>query len=165
QVQAAQAAVKLADAKLKQAQAALKLAELAVSYTQVRAPVAGVVSRRTVEVGQVVGPERPLMALVPQDDLWVVANFKEDQVGEMKPGQPVELTVDAFGGREFKGHVDSLAGASGARFALLPPDNASGNFVKVVQRIPVLIRFDGEAKDALLRPGMSAEVTVDTRSH
>jgi membrane fusion protein (multidrug efflux system) len=164
QVQAAQAAVKLADAKLKQAQAALKLAELAVSYTQVRAPVDGVVSRRTVEVGQVVGPERPLMALVPQDDLWVVANFKEDQVGEMKPGQLVDVTVDAFGGRELKGHVDSLAGASGARFALLPPDNASGNFVKVVQRIPVLIRFDGEAKDLLLRPGMSAEVTVDTRS-
>lgn len=163
QVQAAQAAVKLADAKLKQAHAALKLAELAVSYTQVRAPVAGVVSRRTVEVGQVVGPERPLMALVPQDDLWVVANFKEDQVGEMKPGQEVELSVDAFSGREFKGHVDSLAGASGARFALLPPDNASGNFVKVVQRIPVLIRFDGELKGAGLRPGMSAEVTVDTR--
>ncbi|MBZ4415403.1 HlyD family secretion protein [Myxococcus sp. RHSTA-1-4] len=164
QVQAAQAAVKLAEAKLKQAQAALRLAELNVSYTQVRAPVSGVVSRRTVEVGQVVGPERPLMALVPQDDIWVVANFKEDQVGDMRPGQPVALTVDAFGGREFRGHVDSLAGASGARFALLPPDNASGNFVKVVQRIPVLIRLDGDTKDVQLRPGMSAEVTVDTRS-
>ncbi|MCP3164982.1 HlyD family secretion protein [Myxococcus qinghaiensis] len=164
QVQAAQAAVKLADAKLKQAQAALHLAELAVSYTHVRAPVDGVVSRRTVEVGQMVGPERPLMAVVPQDDVWVVANFKEDQVGEMKAGQPVEVEVDAFGSHAFKGHVDSLAGASGARFALLPPDNASGNFVKVVQRIPVLIRFDGESKVAL-KPGMSAVVTVDTRSH
>ncbi|WP_171818449.1 HlyD family secretion protein [Pyxidicoccus fallax] len=165
QVQAAQAAVKLADARLKQAQAALRLAELNLSYAQVRAPVAGVVSRRTVEAGQMVSPERPLMALVPQDDIWVVANFKEDQVGEMKPGQKVELTVDAFGGREFQGHVDSLAGASGARFALLPPDNASGNFVKVVQRIPVLIRLDSDAKDVRLRPGMSAEVTVDTRSN
>ncbi|NTX06195.1 MULTISPECIES: HlyD family secretion protein [Myxococcus] len=164
QVQAAQAAVKLSDAKLKQAQAALHLAELAVSYTKVRAPVDGVVSRRTVEVGQMVGPERPLMAVVPQDDVWVVANFKEDQVGEMKAGQPVEVEVDAFGSHAFKGHVDSLAGASGARFALLPPDNASGNFVKVVQRIPVLIRFDGESQVAL-KPGMSAVVTVDTRSN
>ncbi|MCP3104463.1 HlyD family secretion protein [Myxococcus sp. K15C18031901] len=163
QVQAAEAAVKLSDAKLKQAQAALKLAELAVSYTQVRAPVSGVVSRRTVEVGQVVGPERPLMALVPQDDVWIVANFKEDQVGEMKAGQPVDVEVDAYGSHHFKGHVDSLAGASGARFALLPPDNASGNFVKVVQRIPVLIRFD-DVKDVPLKPGMSAVVTVDTRS-
>ncbi|WP_342378755.1 HlyD family secretion protein [Myxococcus stipitatus] len=165
QVTAAQAAVKLADAKLKQAQAALHLAELAVSYTKVRAPVDGVVSRRTVELGQMVGPERPLMAVVPQDDVWVVANFKEDQVGEMKEGQPVDVTVDAFSGRSFKGHVDSLAGASGARFALLPPDNASGNFVKVVQRIPVLIRFDGDSRGLALKPGMSAIVTVDTRSN
>ncbi|WP_338870629.1 HlyD family secretion protein [Myxococcus stipitatus] len=165
QVTAAQAAVKLSDAKLKQAQAALHLAELAVSYTKVRAPVDGVVSRRTVELGQMVGPERPLMAVVPQDDIWVVANFKEDQVGEMKEGQPVNVTVDAFSGHSFKGHVDSLAGASGARFALLPPDNASGNFVKVVQRIPVLIRFDGDAQGLALKPGMSAIVTVDTRSN
>ncbi|MCP3058683.1 HlyD family secretion protein [Myxococcus sp. K38C18041901] len=163
QVQAAQAAVKLADAKLKQAQAALHLAELAVSYTKVRAPTNGVVSRRTVEVGHMVGPERPLMAVVPQDDVWVVANFKEDQVGEMKAGQVVDVKVDAFSGHHFKGHVDSLAGASGARFALLPPDNASGNFVKVVQRIPVLIRFDGDARDVALKPGMSAIVTVNTR--
>ncbi|MGE6756686.1 HlyD family secretion protein [Corallococcus interemptor] len=162
QVQAAQAALKLAEARLKQAHGALTLAELAVSYAQVRAPVDGVVSRRTVEVGQMVGPERPLMAIVPQNDIWVVANFKEDQVGEMRPGQPVEVEVDAFGGHAFKGHVDSLAGASGARFALLPPDNASGNFVKVVQRIPVLIRFDGDRKDLPIKPGMSVYVTVDT---
>ncbi|NOK16589.1 HlyD family secretion protein [Corallococcus carmarthensis] len=162
QVQAAQAALKLAEARLKQTRAALTLAELNVSYAQVRAPVDGVVSRRTVEVGQMVGPERPLMAVVPQNDIWVVANFKEDQVGEMRAGQPVELKVDAFGGHAFKGHVDSLAGASGARFALLPPDNASGNFVKVVQRIPVLIRFDGDLKELPIKPGMSAYVTVDT---
>ncbi|NNB84188.1 HlyD family secretion protein [Corallococcus exiguus] len=162
QVQAGQAALKLAEARLKQTRAALTLSELAVSYAQVRAPVDGVVSRRTVEVGQMVGPERPLMAVVPQNDIWVVANFKEDQVGEMRAGQPVELKVDAFGGHAFKGHVDSLAGASGARFALLPPDNASGNFVKVVQRIPVLIRFDGDLKELPIKPGMSAYVTVDT---
>ncbi|NPC73509.1 HlyD family secretion protein [Corallococcus exiguus] len=162
QMQAAQAALKLAEARLKQTRAALTLSELAVSYAQVRAPVDGVVSRRTVEVGQMVGPERPLMAVVPQNDIWVVANFKEDQVGEMRAGQPVELKVDAFGGHAFKGHVDSLAGASGARFALLPPDNASGNFVKVVQRIPVLIRFDGDLKELPIKPGMSAYVTVDT---
>ncbi|MFL5346876.1 MAG: HlyD family secretion protein [Hyalangium sp.] len=164
QVQAAQAAVKLAEARLQQARAALSLAELAVSYTQVRAPVTGQVSRRTVEPGQMVGPERPLMAIVPQDDMWVVANFKEDQVGDMRPGQPVDVKVDAFSGHLFKGHVDSLAGASGARFALLPPDNASGNFVKVVQRIPVLVRFDEKPGDLPLKPGMSAEVTVDLRS-
>jgi membrane fusion protein (multidrug efflux system) len=165
QVRAAQAAVQLAEAKLKQAQAAAHLAELAVSYTQVRAPVSGVVSRRTVEPGQMVGPERALMAIVPLNDVWVVANFKEDQVGEMRPGQEAEVKVDAFGGRHFKAHVDSLAGASGARFALLPPDNASGNFVKVVQRIPVLLRFDGDIKDVPLRPGMSVVVDVNVRSH
>lgn len=163
QVQAAQAAVKLAEARLQQAKAALSLADLAVSYTQVRAPVTGQVSRRTVEPGQMVGPERPLMAIVPQDDVWVVANFKEDQVGDMRPGQPVDVKVDAFSSHPFKGHVDSLAGASGARFALLPPDNASGNFVKVVQRIPVLVRFDEKQGDLPLKPGMSAEVTVDMR--
>ncbi|MBJ6761443.1 HlyD family secretion protein [Myxococcaceae bacterium JPH2] len=163
QVQSAQAALKLAEARLKQTRAALTLAELAASYSQVRAPVSGVISRRTVEVGQMVGPERPLMAVVPQNDIWVVANFKEDQVGEMRPGQPVSVKVDAFGGHVFHGHVDSLAGASGARFALLPPDNASGNFVKVVQRIPVLIRFDEDFKDLPVKPGMSTVVTVDTR--
>ena len=149
QVQAAQAALKLAEARLKQTRAALTLAELTVSYAQVRAPVDGVVSRRTVEVGQMVGPERPLMAVVPQDDIWVVANFKEDQVGEMRAGQPVDGAAwTPSAATHFQGHVDSLAGASGARFALLPPDNASGNFVKVVQRIPVLIRFDGDAERA-----------------
>jgi membrane fusion protein, multidrug efflux system len=119
-----------------------------------------VVSRRTVEPGQMVDPARPLMALVPTDDVWVVANFKEDQVGEMKPGQKAHITVDAYGGRDFEAHVDSLAGAAGSRFSLLPPDNASGNFVKVVQRIPVLLRFDKLPEGVQLRPGMSVETTV-----
>ncbi len=110
-----------------------------------------------------ISPERPLLALVPPDDLWVVANFKEDQLADMAPDQAVEIRVDTYGRRAFKGHVESLAGASGARFALLPPDNASGNFVKVVQRVPVLVRFDG-APGVSLRPGMSAFVTVSTKA-
>jgi membrane fusion protein (multidrug efflux system) len=110
-----------------------------------------------------ISPERPLLSLVPPDDLWVVANFKEDQLAEMRAGQPVDIRIDTYGRRDFAGHVESLAGASGARFALLPPDNASGNFVKVVQRVPVLVRFDG-APGVALRPGMSAVVSVSTRT-
>ena len=121
------------------------LAALNLSYAEVRAPVDGVVSRRTVEQGQLVSPDRPLMALVPLHDVWVVANFKEDQLGEMRPGQKATVQVDTYGRRDFQGHVESLAGATGARFALLPPDNASGNFVKVVQRVPVLVRLDSAA--------------------
>jgi membrane fusion protein (multidrug efflux system) len=162
QIEAAEAAVELATAKLNQAQAALDQAELNVSYTQLKAEVAGVVSRRSVEVGQMASPEKPLLALVPLDDTWVVANFKEDQIAHMKPGQLAEIEVDAFGGQKLKGHVDSLAGGTGARFSLLPPDNASGNFTKVVQRVPVLVRIDGIA-DLELRPGLSAKVTVVTK--
>ncbi len=160
----ARAAVGVAEARVAQARAALQVAELNESYTTIKAPSRGVVSRRTVEPGQMISPERPLLALVPPEDLWVVANFKEDQLAEMRPGQPVEIRIDTYGRRTFVGHVESLAGASGARFALLPPDNASGNFVKVVQRVPVLVRFDG-APGVPLRPGMSADVTVSTRSH
>lgn len=159
QVAAAQAQVGVAEARAAQARAALRIAELNRSYAVVRAPVAGVVSRRTVEPGLSVGPERALMALVPTDDVWVVANFKEDQVAAMRPGQPVTVRIDAFGSRAFAAHVDSLSAASGARFALLPPDNATGNFTKVVQRIPVLVRFD-RGVDVRLAPGMSADVTV-----
>ncbi len=161
QVDVARAAVDLADARVLQADAAVHIAELNLSYATVYAPVDGVVSRRTVEPGQQVGPERPLLALVPTNDIWVVANFKEDQMEEMRPGQPVTVRIDTYGGRRFNGHVDSIAAASGARFALLPPDNASGNFTKVVQRIPVLIRFDGSVGVRLVS-GMSADVTVRT---
>jgi membrane fusion protein (multidrug efflux system) len=164
QLDAARAAVGVAEARVGQAAAALRVAELNESYTVIKAPSRGVVSRRTVEPGQMISPERPLLSLVPPDDLWVVANFKEDQLAEMRPGQPVEIRVDTYGRRAFAGHVESLAGASGARFALLPPDNASGNFVKVVQRIPVLVRFDGDPS-VPLKPGMSAYVTVSTRTH
>ena len=162
QVASARAALALAEAKALQAEAALKLAELNLSYATVRAPRRGVVSRRSVEQGQTVGPERSLLAIVPLDDVWVVANFKEDQLAEMRAGQRTTVRLDTYGRREFHGHVESIAGATGARFALLPPDNATGNFVKVVQRVPVLIRLDGSA-GAELRPGMSADVTVRTR--
>ncbi len=163
QVAAAQASLDAASAHVQQAEAALQLAELNFGYAEIRAPVAGVVSRRTVEQGQLVSPERPLLALVPLDDVWIVANFKEDQIGQMKPGQKARVRIDTFGRRDFAGHVDSLASGSGARFALLPPDNASGNFVKVVQRVPVLIRLDaplGAGSGVQLRPGMSADATV-----
>jgi membrane fusion protein (multidrug efflux system) len=110
-----------------------------------------------------VGPERSLLAIVPLDDVWVVANFKEDQLAEMRPGQPATVRLDTFGRRDVRGHVDSIAGGTGARFALLPPDNATGNFVKVVQRVPVLVRID-DAQGLELRPGMSADVTVRTAS-
>ena len=162
QVASSRAALALAEARTLQADAALKLAELNLSYTTVRAARRGVVSRRSVEDGQTVSPERPLLAIVPLDDVWVVANFKEDQLAGMRAGQTAMVRLDTYGRRQFRGHVESVAGGTGARFALLPPDNATGNFVKVVQRIPVLIRLDGPPGVAL-RPGMSADVSVRMR--
>jgi|SRR5579859_3277300 len=163
QIASARAAAALADARVAQMASALELAELNLSYTTVRATRRGVVSRRSVEDGQMVSPERPLLAVVPLDDVWIVANFKEDQLGAMAVGNPASVEIDTYAGKTLRGHVDSLAGGTGARFALLPPDNATGNFVKVVQRLPVLIRLD-DAAGLSLRPGMSADVTVDTRS-
>ena len=123
------------------------------------APVAGVV-KKDVEVGMNVQPGQTLLSVVPIDDLWVTANFKETQLEKMRPGQRVTIKVDAYG-REYKGRVDSIAGASGARFSLLPPENATGNYVKVVQRVPVKIVLDpGENQDHLLRVGMSVEPKV-----
>jgi membrane fusion protein (multidrug efflux system) len=132
----------------------------------VKAPVSGVVSHRSAEVGQVVQPGQPLMAIVPLEEIWVTANFKETQLRKMRPGQPVTISVDAYGGREYRGHVDSIAAATGARFSLLPAENASGNFVKVVQRVPVKIFFEkGQDPEHLLRPGMSVRPTVFLRGH
>lgn len=159
QVQSAQAQVQLAQARVEQSRSAERLAELNLSYGVVRAPVAGVVSRKNVEVGSLVSPERPVFALVPLDDVWIVANFKEDQIGAMKPGQPATIEIDTYSGHTFGGHVESLAAGTGARFALLPPDNATGNFVKVVQRVPVRIKIDDRGR-LELRPGISAAVTV-----
>jgi membrane fusion protein (multidrug efflux system) len=161
QVEAARAQLELSRARVAQARAALEQAELNLSHAQVRAGVSGVVARRSVEVGQIASPERPLMALVPLDDTWVVANFKEDQIAQMHPGQPARVRIDTYD-QELSGHVDSLAGGTGSRFSLLPPDNASGNFTKVVQRVPVLIRLDPHPELAL-RPGMSATARVETK--
>jgi membrane fusion protein (multidrug efflux system) len=159
QVESARAQVELAQARLAQTDAAVAQAELNLSYTVVRAEVAGTVARRTVEPGQTVSPERPLMAVVGLEDTWVVANFKEDQLRAMRAGQKADVHVDSFGGRSFTGHVESFAPGTGSRFSLLPPDNASGNFTKVVQRVPVLVRLD-QAPGVVLRPGMSATVSV-----
>ena len=162
QIDAARAAVAVARARVAQSEAALEQARLNVSYTKVLAQVRGLVSRRSVEVGQTVDPSRPLMAISALDDVWVVANFKEDQIAGIREGERVKLQIDAFHGRTLDAHVDSVQAGSGARFSLLPPDNASGNFTKVVQRIPVLIRIDDKPQDITLRPGMSTYVTVFT---
>ncbi|HET7538786.1 MAG TPA: HlyD family secretion protein [Polyangiaceae bacterium] len=162
QVQVAAAQADVAKARVEQAKAALEQAELNLSYMKVRAPTRGVVSRRSVEPGQLVDPARPLLALTDLEDSWVVANFKEDQIGSLRVGQPAQVTLDAFLGRKLNAHVDSFSGGTGSRFALLPPDNASGNFTKVVQRVPVLVRIDDKPQDIVLRPGLSAFVTVHT---
>lgn len=150
-------------ARVQQMEAAVAKAKLNRSYTTVVAPVSGLVSQRKVETGQVVAAGQPLLAVVPLDDVWVVANFKESQVGRMRPGQKVEIHVDAFKDRTFTGKVDSIAAATGSRFSLLPPENATGNYVKVVQRVPVKIVLDpNQDREHLLRPGMSVIPTVFT---
>ena len=164
QVTATRARASAAEARVMQARANLAQAELNLQYVTVKAPARGVVSKKGVNTGQVVQAGQPLLALVQIDDVWVTANFKETQLKYMRPGQPVTIDVDAFGGREFKGKVDSLAGATGARFSLLPPENATGNFVKVVQRVPVKIVLEaGQDPEHLLRPGMSVTPTVRVR--
>ena len=164
QLQVTEARANSADARVRQADAALQQAQLNLEHTTLKAPTAGVVSRKSVEQGQVVQPGQPLMALVDLNDVWVTANFKESQLAKMRPSQPATITVDALGGKAFKGHVDSIAAATGARFSLLPPENATGNYVKVVQRIPVRIFFEsGQDPDHLLRPVMSVTPTVNVR--
>jgi membrane fusion protein (multidrug efflux system) len=164
QLQVTQAHAASADARVQQAQAALAQAELNLQYTTVTAPTEGVVSRKSVEMGQVIQAGQPLLALVNLTDTWITANFKETQLTNMRPGQRAEVSVDALGGRTFKGHVDSIAAATGAKFSVLPPENATGNFVKVVQRIPVKILIEpGEDPEHLLRPGMSVTPTVFVR--
>ncbi|HZZ14760.1 MAG TPA: HlyD family secretion protein [Candidatus Sulfotelmatobacter sp.] len=149
-----------AEALAQQRKADLEQAQLNLQYTKITAPVEGVVSDRTVEVGQNVAPGQELMKIIPLNDVWITANFKETQLRYMKVGQPVTLEVDA-NGRKYHGKVNSIAGASGSRFSLLPPENATGNYVKVVQRIPVKIVLDpGENNDHSLRPGMSVTPKV-----
>ena len=161
QVAATKARAAAAEARAQQMRAALAQAELNLQYTTVKAPVRGVVSKKGINPGQVVQGGQPLLAIVQIDDVWVTANYKETQLRDMRPGQRVVISVDAYGGRDYKGKVDSIAGATGARFSLLPPENATGNFVKVVQRVPVKIVLDpGQDPEHLLRPGMSVTPTV-----
>ena len=154
-----------AEAQREQAQAALDQAELNLQYTTVVAPVSGIVGQRSVQPGQNVTPGQQMMTIVPLDsqNIWVTANFKETQLKYMRPGQPVRVHVDTYG-RDYDGHVLNIAGASGALYSLLPPENATGNYVKVVQRIPVKIVFEkGQDPEHLLRPGMSVEPKVKVR--
>jgi len=152
-----------AEALVQRAEASLEQARLNLQYVTVRAPGAGIVSKRSAEVGQVVQAGQPLAALVLVQDIYVTANFKETQLKNMRPGQGVTVYVDAYD-RDLKGHIDSIGGATGARFSLLPPENATGNYVKVVQRIPVKIVFDaGQDPHHMLRPGMSVVPTVITK--
>jgi len=163
QMQVTRARAASAEAEVQRMKANLDQAQLNLQYTKVVAPVNGIVSDRTVEVGQNVAPGQELMKVINLDDIWATANFKETQLREMKPGQRVVIDVDA-NGRKYYGRVDSIAGASGARFSLLPPENATGNYVKVVQRIPVKIDLDpGSNKDHQLRPGMSVTPKVQIR--
>jgi membrane fusion protein (multidrug efflux system) len=157
----------LAQAKAARAhdQALQDQAELNLSYTTIASPAEGVVGARTLRVGQYVQAGTQLMAVVPISEAYIVANYKETQLADVRPGQPVEIEVDTFPGQEFHGRVDSIAPASGQEFALLPPDNATGNFTKVVQRIPVKITLDpGSALADMLRPGMSVYPTIDTKA-
>ena len=163
-VTASSAALTGSEARVAAARAVRDVAALQLSYTVVTAPVSGVVSKKAVELGQLVQAGQPLMSVVPLDDVWVVANFKETQVEDVVPGAPAVIKADAYPGRTFTGSVESLSPATGAKFSLLPPDNATGNFTKVVQRIPVRIRIEGQPDTLhLLRPGMSVDVTIRSK--
>lgn len=162
QVSAQRSRAEAAAAETQRAAAVLQQAELNLQYTTIVAPVSGLVGQRSVQPGQNVSPGQQMMTIVPLDsqNIWVTANFKETQLTDMRPGQPVKISVDTYG-RSYDGHVLNFSGASGARFSLLPPENATGNYVKVVQRIPVKIVFEkGQDPEHLLRLGMSVEPTV-----
>ena len=163
QVTAMRARAASAQAHVLQLRAAVTQAELNLQYTTVTAPVRGKVAKKSVNVGQVIQAGQPLLAIVQFDDVWVTANFKETQLKGMRPNQRATIAVDAYG-MDLKGHVDSIAAATGARFSMLPPENATGNYVKVVQRVPVKIVLEpGQDPEHLLRPGMSVVPTVYTK--
>jgi len=164
QIAAMKARAASAQARVEQAKASLAQAELNLEYTVIKAPTTGVAARKSVNRGQVVQQGQPLLAVVEVNDVWITANFKETQLTFMRPGQRAAIDVDAYGDKTLKGHVDSIAPATGARFSLLPPENATGNYVKVVQRVPVKIVLDaGQDPEHLLRPGMSVVPRVYTR--
>ncbi|MGC9949007.1 MAG: HlyD family secretion protein [Bryobacteraceae bacterium] len=151
-----------ATARVQEARANLAAAELNLGYTTIVAPADGVVTKKSVEPGQIVQPGQALMAIIPLKDVWVTANFKETQLAHVHPGQPAEIEVDMYG-RTISGKVDSIAGGTGARMSLLPPENATGNYVKVVERIPVKIVFDALPDGVILRPGMNVDATIITK--
>ena len=155
-----------AAAVVQQAKAALEQAKLNLSYTKIVAPEAGIITRKSVEIGQNVSVGQNMMTLVSLDDIWVTANFKETQLDHMRAGQPVVITVDAYGGRKYDGKVTQIGGATGSVLSLFPPENATGNYVKVVQRVPVRIDFTkrNQIADHLLRPGMSVEPKVRVKN-
>jgi membrane fusion protein, multidrug efflux system len=160
QVAVSEARAKSALAQVDQKKALVEQAKLNLTYCTIVAPVAGIIGKKTVELGQNISPGQQLMALVPLDDIWVIANFKETQLSRMQPGQRVRVAVDADG-REYSGKIVAVGGASGSKFSVLPPENATGNYVKVVQRIPVRINLDaGQNGDHRLRPGMSVDPKV-----
>ena len=164
QVAVTRARAQSAAARVEQARSAVEQTELNLQYITIRAPVAGVVSKKNVEVGQIVQPGQPLLALVPLEAVWLTANYKETQLKEMRIGQKATISVDAYGGRKYNGHVESIAAVTGAKTSLLPPENATGNYVKVVQRVPVKIVLEkGEDSERLLRPGMSVKPTIFTK--
>jgi membrane fusion protein (multidrug efflux system) len=159
----ARARLESAQGELDQARADVRTAELNLSYTKIYAPVSGVVGHKTVELGHRVQPGQTLLTVVPVDDIWITSNFKETQLRHMRPGQPATVHVDTFG-RDYKGTVEDMAGASGPLFSLFPPENASGNYVKIVQRFPIRIHIDQDQDPRHnLRPGMSVEATVRVR--
>ncbi len=160
---AAQAMLVGADARVAASRAARDQAALQLSYTRIITPSAGIVSKKAVELGQLVQPGQPLMTVVPLEDVWVTANLKETETADVTPGDSADITVDAYKGMHVRGHVESLSPATGAKFSLLPPDNATGNFTKVVQRIPVRIHLDSPVDPVHpLRPGMSVVATIKT---
>ncbi|MGE5748466.1 MAG: HlyD family secretion protein [Gemmatimonas sp.] len=163
-VSGAQAGTRLATARLESMAAARANAALQLSYTRLTAPATGSVSRKSVEVGQLVQPAQQVMAIVADTGAWVTANFKETQLARMKVGQPVDIAIDAYSGCKATGHVQSISGATGSKFSLLPPENATGNFTKVVQRVPVRIAISrGCGPNRPLRPGMSVTAHVNTQ--
>jgi membrane fusion protein (multidrug efflux system) len=162
QLRTAEEQVSVAQSQIKQREADLNYANLQLSYAAITAPATGITSRKSIQPGQYVQTGQPLFSIVADSSIWVVANFKETQLEKMKVGQKAEISVDAYHHTTLNGEIESFSSATGARFALLPPDNATGNFVKVVQRIPVKIIFkDDKARDMLLRPGMNAKVIID----
>lgn len=164
QVAVSQAQAAAAGATLEQLQAAVDQAELELSYTKIYAPESGRIARKSIEVGALVQVGQPMMAVVP-GDVWVTANFKESQIGNIRPGEPVEISVDAYPDKVFKGHVDSIQAGTGSRFSLIPPENATGSYVKVVQRVPVKIVFEPNQIDPqhLMAPGMSVVPAVKVK--